>query len=68
MGDEGHVVIIVDRSPLRKTHQHLASGAGLSRTDKNVQFAGADGKNSAQYRPVLNDRGEGDHSFVVDCR
>src|SRR5260221_14738862 len=67
MRDEGHIVLIIDRSPLRKAHQHFASGADLPRTDKKVQFAGADDKNSAQYCSLLNDRREGHDALIVDC-
>src|ERR1700733_7058971 len=67
MRDEGHIVLIVDRSAFRKAHQHLASGADLTRSDKKVQFAGTDGKNSAQYCPLLKDRRKGHNALIVDC-
>ena len=63
MRDEGDIVLIIDRSPLRKAHQHRASRADLAGSDQKAQFAGAGDEDSAQYCPVLNDRGEGDYAL-----
>ena len=67
MRDEGNIVVIIDRSPLRKAHQHFASGADLTRSDNKVQFAGADGKDSAQYCAVLYNRRENHNALIVNC-
>src|SRR5260370_16233457 len=67
MRDEGNIVVIIDRSPLRKAHQHFASGADLTRSDNKVQFAGAHGKNSAQYCAVLYNRRENHNALIVNC-
>src|SRR5437764_5568646 len=66
MRHKGDIVLIIDRGPLRKARQHYAPRPDLTRADKKLQFAGADGKNSAQYCSALNDRGKGDNAFVVN--
>ena len=66
MRDKGDIILIIDRGPLRKAHQHCASRADLAGSDQKAQFAGAGDEDSAQYCAPLNDRGEGDNAFVVD--
>src|SRR5947207_2281994 len=67
MRDEGNIIVIIDRDPLGKTHQHRAAGADLTGSDYEAQFAGAHDKNSAQYCPALDHRRKGHRTLVVDC-
>ena len=66
MRDEGDIIAIIDRGPLRKAHQHRASRADLAGSDQKAQVAGAGDKDSAQYGAPLEDRGKGDYAFIVD--
>ena len=66
MGDEGDIIPIIDCGPLRKAHQHRASGADLAGSDQKAQVAGAGQEDPAQYGASLEDCGEGDHAFIID--
>ena len=68
MGDEGDIVLVIDRSPLRKPYQHRTSRSDLAGSDQKAQVAGAGDEDSAQYRALLEDRGEDDHALIVDGR
>ncbi len=68
MRDEGDIVLVIDRSPLRKPHQHRTSRSDLAGSDQKAQVAGAGDENSAQHRALLEDRGKDDHALIVDCR
>ena len=48
MRDEGNIVVIIDRGPVRKAHQHCAAGPDLARSDNKAQFARANEKNSTR--------------------
>src|SRR6476469_8210614 len=68
MRDEGAIILIIDSGPLCKAYQHRTSRPDLAGADHKPQFARAGDAASTENRPMLNDRWEGDHSFVVDGR